>query len=885
MKKGTKLAALLLGLALVIPACNLPNANGNTSKEAAPSSEEAHTSESDSQPADTSEATVNYTVTISNKEALQAEWFVGDLSRKVEIAVEPKANVTQLVRDGVIQITSSNPQILAVDGQMASPVAAGQATIKVKAGESEDTVDLTLKAQQTVQEKYGVAHAGTAEDPFDNEDACKVAKHANYNNEDFYVRGVVERFYYAPGSQANGRVAYYLVPAQEGGEQFEVFGVFKDEKQTIPLTYDDIWVGGTATAHGKFTVYNNTQAETTSAVFVSCTGEKPHDPVTLEKTFAETLALGAALKDGSDSYDYIKFQGYVTKKEGNNYFLTATKGEELVTATSDEAHGSREYYSNAIELYNAGTVAELKAKLLDGAKVEVTMVVKNYHGTVENGNNLTDAAVTVIEAGQEWAIPTIQKTVTEAITVINALEDGKTTTDVYEIEGYIVKVTTAWSADNKNLSFTLGENASATSVLTVFRSAAASGTDGSALKAGDKVKVVGQLQKYVKNDSMTPEVVSAETTLLEAAAEPEFTDVTDVDAVATVKTVSEIKAMTAADNTIIAKVTGVAENNYGQARYGNFYLVDPASGAAIVIYGGYTDATFQQAKDGAYSTKTKTTAITSAIIGHTVTVYGTVGAYNNVGQLVDAKVVAGDAYTGNVAASVAVNDEAMGSAELSATTAAYGSDITINITPASGYAVKKVEVQRASTKETIEAASGVYKFKAQAKNEVLVTFESSVKELHYAAATNFENGEKYVIGVKKDSDQYMLSATVGVIAASPAATKIGDLKDLALADAWTATVTEVDGVNQVVLSAVVGGKTVYLNCSDKSTGVSIAETASGYWVLTNNSGTLTMSHSSTSRMLAGYVPSGQTDVQDFRAYTSGNTNVVLYKYSATAIAE
>ena len=715
MKKGTKLAALLLGLVLVIPACNAPTGN-NSSKET-----EAPSSQVDGGSSDTTA----YTVSISNKTELGAEWFVGDPSRKVEIAVEPKANVAQLIKDGVIEISTSSAEVLSISGQMATPVAAGQATVKVKAGASEDTVDLTILAQQTVQEKYGVEHAGTAEDPFNNEEACKVAKSDKYNSEDFYVKGIVDRFYYAPGSQTNGRVAYYLTPAQEGGEQFEVFGVFKDKEQKVPLTYDDIWVGGLATAHGQFTVYNGTQAETTSAIFVSCEGEKPHDPVTLEKTFAETLALGAALKDGSDSYDYIKFQGYVSAKSGNNYFLTATKGEELVTATSDEAHGSREYYSNAIELYNAGTVAELKAKLLDGAKVEVTMVVKNYHGTVENGNNLTDAAVTVIEAGQEWAIPTIKKTVTEAIAVINALEDGKTTTDVYEIEGYIVKVTTAWSADNKNLSFTLGENASATSALTVFRSAAATGTDGSALKAGDKVKVVGQLQKYVKNDNMTPEVVSAETTLLEAAAEPEFTDVTDVDAVATVKTVSEIKAMTAANNTIIAKVTGVAENNYGQAKYGNFYLVDPASGAAIVIYGGYTDATFQQAKDGAYSTKTKTTAITSAIIGHTVTVYGTVGAYNSVGQLVDAKVVAGDAYTGNVAATVAANDETMGTAVLSAASAAYGADLVVTPTANSGYEVEKVEVQRASKKDTLTAESdGTYKFKAQIKNEVLVTFKA-----------------------------------------------------------------------------------------------------------------------------------------------------------------
>ena len=33
------------------------------------------------------------------------------------------------------------------------------------------------------------------------------------------------------------------------------------------------------------------------------------------------------------------------------------------------------------------------------------MIVKNYHGTVENGNDLTNDDITVVEAGTEWAVP------------------------------------------------------------------------------------------------------------------------------------------------------------------------------------------------------------------------------------------------------------------------------------------------------------------------------------------------------------------------------------------------------------------------------------------------------------------------------------------------
>ena len=449
MKKGTKLVALLLGLALVIPACTSKPAS-STPAESTPSGE--------STPVDSSEPGENYTITISNKEELQAEWFVGDPSRKVNLEIEPKANITQLVNEGKITITSSDANILGITGQMASPVAAGTATITVKIGNSQDTVEVTLKAQQTVKEKYGVAHEGTAEDPFDNEDACKVAKSDKYNNEDFYVKGVVDRFYYAPGARTDGSVAYYLKAATEGGEQFEVFKVYKDKEQKVPLTDDDIWVGGTAVAHGQFTVYNGTQAETTSAIFVSCEGQKPEARKTISATFAEVLAAGNALKDSDSTWDFYKFEGYVTVKSGNDYFLTATKGEALVPGKSDEAHGARDIKgTNAIELYGAGKVAELAAKLLEGAKVEVTMTVKNYHGTIENGADLKDADVVVKEAGTAWAVP---EPAVGARTLKEFIDGENTKAKAYNVTATVKSWKTAEAEKDKygNMILTDGEN-------------------------------------------------------------------------------------------------------------------------------------------------------------------------------------------------------------------------------------------------------------------------------------------------------------------------------------------------------------------------------------------------------------------------------------------
>ena len=438
MKKGTKLVALLLGLALLVPACDQKETSSTPSE--APTSSDV----SSNDPSASSEAPVNYTVTISNKTALQADWFVGDAPRKVEINVEPKANVTQLVNEGKIQITSSDASKVSISGQMANAVADGQVTITVKCGESQDTVAITLQPKQTTKTKYGVDHDGTLEDPFTNEDAIKVAKSDKYNKEDFYVRGEIASFYHAPGSRTDGAVSWFLKPAQAGGEQFEVYKCYKENGTGAEkyLTDDDIWAGGVATAHGKFTYYNNTQAETDgAAVFVSCEGNKPQPRQVLEKTFAEALSAGAALADGDQTWDYYKFEGYVSAKEGNAFFLTATKGEALVKGTSDANHGEREYYTNAIELYfSAAPAKEIADILLDGAKVEVKMIIKNYHGTIENGPALAAEDIVLKEAGTQWAVPepTVEpKTVTEFVALdYNTIKKTKAYTVTATIKNF-----------------------------------------------------------------------------------------------------------------------------------------------------------------------------------------------------------------------------------------------------------------------------------------------------------------------------------------------------------------------------------------------------------------------------------------------------------------
>lgn len=353
-----------------------------------------------------------YSVEIANKTELQANWFVGDSQRSVTATLTPEANALVELNEGNLSVTSSAPTVVEVTGLALTPVAAGKAVITVNYRGAKDTVEVEVK-ENSAKSRYGTAHDGTAADPFTNEDALLVAKSADYaaNKVDYYVSGEVASWYHRPKERTNdSAVSYFLKPAQTGGEQFEVYkcvGPKDDAGKNTKLTDEDIWIGGTATAFGKFTVYSG-QCETDGATFVSCTGgTKPGAQQTIsDKTFAQVLAEGTAYPDGHSSYDKYKVTGYVSAKEGNNFYMTATKGESLTKAKSDAAHGSADVYTNAIQLYfPKAAAADIAAKLLDGAKIEATFQLKNYHGTVRNCFDYAAADINVLEAGVAWNIP------------------------------------------------------------------------------------------------------------------------------------------------------------------------------------------------------------------------------------------------------------------------------------------------------------------------------------------------------------------------------------------------------------------------------------------------------------------------------------------------
>ena len=102
--------------------------------------------------------------------------------------------------------------------------------------------------------------------------------------------------------------------------------------------------------------------------------------------------------------------------------------------------------------------------------------------------------------------------IAEALTIISGLEDGKATSEEYLVKGIIVSIEEV-STSYGNATFNLADNAAdgKEKQVKVFRAKGFDNekiTDENIIKVGDELVVKGQLQKYVKNDVITPEVSS-----------------------------------------------------------------------------------------------------------------------------------------------------------------------------------------------------------------------------------------------------------------------------------------------------------------------------------------------------------------------------------------
>ena len=687
----------------------------NSSSQGSSSSSSQGSSSSSSQGSSSSSVQdVVNSIAITNKEELQAEWAVGSADRTINIEIDPIGNINALISEGKIKITSSDSAVAAVVGRVLQAKAAGSATITVTYGDKTDSVDVVIIAEKTAIDLYGTVHAGTLADPLDNADAIKVAETVGTTATEkyFYVKGVVDSFRDAPSSYGN--VSYYIKKGDSDTKSFLVYRATLDNDifGRTKVTEDDIWVGAEVIAKVKIMNYNNTVPETESGgSIVSITGTKP-DIKTIEVTVAEALAAAKALADNTTSTDKYVITGYIVGTDSKGFYLSDTKGE--ITPTKDD-----------FLVY--GYSGDNKSECTLNAKVKVTAYLQHYVSTSQadtyNYQTTSISSVEILEKGDEPVV-TEEITFAKAIETINALEDGATTTKQYIVTGYVIKIESAYSATYKNMSFTLGETADATTnLITVFRTSLASGTSSDSVVAGAKVKVTCYLQKYVKDGVTTPEAVKGSTELFKEGGGSADLTVTDATVEQAASATGGLKGKT------LYRIKGVIESMKGD-KYGNAYLTDPTSGKSVRIY-GLTGTDDNKVFDTTAASDNKffvnpqdaLTSLADVKNGDEVTVRVAWYTFNSQPQIfgvLEEHAASEKTYGVNIAT--------LENGEVSAdkTAYSYGETVTLTATPASGYQVKSVSVKDAAgsgiTTAMVDATT--YTFAATCVNNVTVIFEA-----------------------------------------------------------------------------------------------------------------------------------------------------------------
>ncbi len=224
-------------------------------------------------------------------------------------------------------------------------------------------------------------------------------------------------------------------------------------------------------------------------------------------TCAQAVELTNALENGVTSDETYIVTGYITEVVGS---VSRNQQTFWMADTKDGGKVFEAYYANV-----PTGVSEFKA----GMKVKITGNLMKYvnANTGKVTAEMKNATVEILEdgGGDNPTPADTEVTCAEAVQLTNALEDGATSAGTYSVTGYITEVVgyvsrnqqTFWMADAKNGG-------------KLFEAYYAILPEGvTEFKAGMKVKITGNLLKYVKDGKVTPEMKNATVEILESGSD------------------------------------------------------------------------------------------------------------------------------------------------------------------------------------------------------------------------------------------------------------------------------------------------------------------------------------------------------------------------------
>ncbi len=226
-----------------------------------------------------------------------------------------------------------------------------------------------------------------------------------------------------------------------------------------------------------------------------------------DANFMASVALQPG--DTSDESYYIKGKIAAIKYTFNSQFGTAT-----FFISEDGSTEAEQFQCYSVYYLENKSWVDGYTQIKEGDDVIIYGKLTNYQGTPETASRQAYIyslnGVTKAEGG-DTPDPQVQLvSVSKALEIIDALENGKTTAEIYQVKGYVISVTEI-STSFGNATFIMADSKTDKTGLTVYRCKGFNGesiTDEQLLKEGDEVVVEGKLQKYVKNDVVTPEVAT-----------------------------------------------------------------------------------------------------------------------------------------------------------------------------------------------------------------------------------------------------------------------------------------------------------------------------------------------------------------------------------------
>lgn len=336
------------------------------------------------------------------------------------------------------------------------------------------------------------------------------------------------------------------------------------------------------------------------------------DPYNVAAAQALIQTLGADVQS-----DEIYVKGFisqideVSEQYGNaTYWISDTKG-----STAGQLEIYRGYSLGGEKFASANEIKE-------GDEVIVKGKVVNFRGNTPEfttGSSLYSLnGQTASEKPVSETLGTLDEpiTVSKAVELINALEDGGTTEQDAYIKGKIttIKTTDENIAKYKNIDYIISDG---TQELTVFRGKNLDNTDfteAGQINVGDEVVVLGKLTKYVNSNTgaVVPEVAQGNYIVKLTKGSTPGTDIKSL-------TVAEFNAASES-NDVWYQLTGTVKNLKDNDQYGNFDLEDETG--SVYVYGLLSE------KGGEKKKFQELAAAKGIKEGSKITIIGTRGSYN-----------------------------------------------------------------------------------------------------------------------------------------------------------------------------------------------------------------------------------------------------------------